>query len=159
MYMNRQDKQDIIKLVEASRDAIVCSIDENGFPNAKTMFRRKNDGLQIFWFSSNASAIRTQQWLKNPNACVYFMDPQNFTGLMLTGNIRVCIDNETKQAFWEQGDEKYYPLGPTDPDYCMLCFISDRGNYYSGPQKHLFSVKEDMNEVNYDYSEGWRVIE
>ena len=40
--MNNQNKQDIIKLVENSRDAIVCSIDENGFPNAKTMFRRKN---------------------------------------------------------------------------------------------------------------------
>ena len=36
-------------------------------------------------------------------------------------------------------DEKYYPLGPTDPDYCILRFTADKGNYW-GLQKHLFSV-------------------
>lgn len=155
--MNASKERDIVKLIENSRDAIVCSIDENGFPNAKTMFRRKNEGLRILWFSSNTSAIRTQQWLKNPNACVYFMDPQKITGLMLAGHMRVCTDVETKQAFWEQGDEKYYPLGPADPDYCMLCFTSDRGNYYSGPQKDVFSVNEDQQDVVYTYSNGWKV--
>ena len=66
--MNDQPKQDMLKLIESRRDAIVCSIDENGFPNAKTMFKRKNEGLQVFWFSTNRSAIRTQQWLRNPKA-------------------------------------------------------------------------------------------
>ena len=38
----------------------------------------------------------------------------------------------------------------------MLCFTSDRGNYFYGPQKHLFSVNEDLEE-NYAYSDGWRL--
>ena len=154
--MNDQPKQDMLKLIESRRDAIVCSIDENGFPNAKTMFKRKNEGLQVFWFSTNRSAIRTQQWLTNPKACVYFMDPLNVTGLMLTGHVQVCTDMETKQAFWAQGDEKFYPLGPADPDYCMLRFTSDRGNYFSGPQKRLFGANDNM-EVSYAYSDGWRL--
>ncbi len=156
--MNNQNKQDMVKLVENSRDAVVCSIDESGFPNAKTMFKRKNEDLRVLWFSSNVSAIHTQQWIKNPNACVYFMDPQNITGLMLTGHIQVCTDIETKQAFWVQGDEAYYPLGPTDPDYCMLCFTSNRGNYMGGPQKCLFNINKDMEEVNYTYSNGWKLV-
>lgn len=154
--MNNQKKQDIIKLVENSRDAIVCSIGEDGYPNAKSMFRRKNEGLRTFWFSTNVSAIRTQQWLKNPKSCIYFMNPQSIHGLLLTGHMKVCTDNETKQLFWAQGDENYYPLGPTDPDYCMLCFTADRGNYFCGPQKLLFNVSDEFDEVNYSYSDGWK---
>lgn len=140
--MNQQVKTDIVNLVENSRDAIVCSIDENGFPNAKSMFRAKNKGLHTFWFSTNISAIRTSHWLVRPVACIYFVDAADFHGLMLTGQIQVCTDTDTKLAFWKQGDEMYYPLGPTDPDYCILRFTAEKGNYYHGLQKHLFNISE-----------------
>jgi len=140
--MNQQVKSDIINLVERSRDAIACSIDEKGYPNAKSMFKVKNDGLRYFWFSTNTSAIRTRHWQERPAACIYFVDPNSFHGLMLTGKMQVYTDNETKLAFWKQGDEMYYPLGPTDPDYCILRFTADKGNYYHGLKKHLFSVDE-----------------
>lgn len=140
--MDRQVQDDIKRLVERSRDAIVCSIDENGYPNAKNMFRAKNEGLHTFWFSTNTSAIRTGHWLKRPEACIYFVDAVDFHGLMLTGRMQVCMENAIKQAFWHEGDEKYYPLGPTDPDYCILRFTAEKGNYYHGLRKHLFSVQE-----------------
>ncbi|QHQ60763.1 pyridoxamine 5'-phosphate oxidase family protein [Anaerocolumna sedimenticola] len=137
--MNEQVKKDILKLVEESRDVIVCSVTENGYPNAKSMFKAKQEGLKTFWFSTNVSAARTGQWLKKPNACIYFLDSENIHGLMLTGQMKVYMDNETKQAFWKPGDERYYPLGPTDPDYCMLKFTATEGNYW-GQQKYLFNV-------------------
>jgi general stress protein 26 len=74
--MNDQNKRDIMKLIEDSRDAIVCSIDENGFPNAKAMYKQIHEGLKIFWFSTNLSAIRTQQWLVRTKACIYFYDAE-----------------------------------------------------------------------------------
>jgi general stress protein 26 len=137
--MNELVKKDIIRLVNKSRDAIACSIDENGFPNAKSMFVAKKDGLQTFWFSSNVSSARTQQWLKRPNASIYFVDADEIHGLMLTGQMQVCMDEETKGAFWKQGDERYYSLGPTDPDYCIIRFTAVEGNYW-GAQKYLFQV-------------------
>ncbi len=141
--MKQQVKEEIIKLVEGSRDAIVCSIDENGFPNAKAMFREKNEGLHTFWFTTNTSAIRTGQWLERPQACIYFLDAQGFHGLMLTGKMKVHSDSETKAAFWKDGFDKYYPLGPADPDYSILSFTAEQGNYYHGMQKQLFHV-DDM---------------
>lgn len=138
--MNEQNKQDIIRLVENSRDAFVGSVDDSGHPNVKTMFKRKYEGLRTFWFSTNTSAFRTGQWQKNPKACIYFADPVGFYGLLLTGTMKVYSDNETKLRFWETGDEQYYSLGPTDPDYCMLCFTADKGNYYHGLERQLFDV-------------------
>lgn len=127
-------------LAGQGRDAIVCSIDDEGFPNAKAMFRAKNEGLRTFWFSTNVSAVRTGQWQKRPQACVYFVN--GFHGLMLTGTMEVLTDDATKQAFWHEGDEQYYPGGPTDPDYCILRFTSLHGNYYHGLQKCYFTVAE-----------------
>lgn len=157
--MNEQIKQDIISLVENSRDAIVCSIDENGFPNAKTMFRAKNEGLKTFWFSTNVSAIRTGHWRERPEACIYFVDHDDFHGLMLTGKMTICDDAETKLEFWHEGDEQYYPLGPTDPDYCILLFTADKGNYYHGLQKNLFDVGETGALHYIDYNGKWEAAE
>lgn len=140
--MNEQIKGDIMKLVNGSRDAIVGSIDEQGYPNAKCMFRAKNEGLKHFWFSTNTSAIRTGHFQRRPESCVYFVDAQGFHGLMLTGRMRVLTDSKTKAAFWHEGDEQYYPLGKTDPDYCILCFDAKEGNYYHSLGKQLFQVDE-----------------
>ena len=140
--MSQPDKQELIRLVEGCRDAVVCSVDKEGFPNAKAMFRRANEGLKTFWFSSNNSAIRTARWLENPIACLYFVNPDTIRGLMLTGTMEVMTDDETRRLYWNEGDEKYYPLGPTDPDYCMLRFTAQAGNYYYGMGKCVFSLDE-----------------
>ena len=59
--MDARVKKDIEKLIVDSKNAIVCSLDEDGYPNSKKMYTIKNDGIKTFWFSTNVSAIRTQQ--------------------------------------------------------------------------------------------------
>ncbi|MGF7141693.1 general stress protein 26 [Anaerotaenia torta] len=130
MKLTEKVLEDVIKQVDDTRDVIVCSVDENGMPNAKAMFLRSHEGLHTFWFSSNVSASRTKRWQENPKACLYFLNSEEFRGLMVTGELQVCMDDETKKRFFEPGDINYYPQGPTDPDYCMLRFTADKGNYW-----------------------------
>jgi general stress protein 26 len=51
-------------------------------------------------------------------------------GLMLVGTCKILQDSESKQRIWHEGDEKYYPLGVTDPDYSVLLFTAEWGKYY-----------------------------
>ena len=37
---------------------------------------------------------------------------------------------ENKALIWNEGDEKYYPNGVDDEDYCVLEFQTDHGRYY-----------------------------
>lgn len=140
--MKEKSREAILALIESSRDAVVCSVDDNGCPNAKAMFRIKNEGIRTFWFSTNVSALRTGHWRSRPQACVYFADGKTITGLMLTGAMEVCMDDETKRKFWKPGDRMYYPLGPTDPDYCMLRFTAEQGSYYKFGNRELFAADE-----------------
>jgi pyridoxamine 5'-phosphate oxidase len=139
-FMNEQINKNINLLVKESRDAIVCSIDEYGFPNAKAMFISKCEGIHTFWFSTNVSSERIQQWSKCPNACLYFIDSSKIHGLMLKGKMDIFTDNETKRKFWRQGDEQYYTLGPTDPDYCMIRFTTNEGNYWE-EEKYILNTE------------------
>jgi general stress protein 26 len=131
---------EIMELVNGSNTAVVSSVDENGYPNAKQMFKVKHDGIRTFWFSTNTSSMRVQQFRNNAKASIYFTGHMN--GLMLLGNMEICTDWESREMLWSDGCEVYYPLGVDDPDYCVLKFTAETGNYYKDLVKHLFSVGE-----------------
>jgi len=39
---------------------------------------------------------------------VYFVDPNEFKGLMLVGNIKILQDKSSRQRLWREGFEKYH---------------------------------------------------
>ena len=86
--------KDLIKaglsIVARSGKAIIASVDDDGFPNLKAMLKpRENDGLDVFYFTTNTASMRVQQYLKNPKASIYFYDSRFFKGLMLKGTMAV----------------------------------------------------------------------
>jgi hypothetical protein len=48
--MEERVKTEAAKLVSGSRDAIVCSVDENGFPNAKKIQRAKGAAFRALLY-------------------------------------------------------------------------------------------------------------
>ncbi|MBR5767843.1 MAG: pyridoxamine 5'-phosphate oxidase family protein [Clostridia bacterium] len=137
------DKSKIEKFIGRRQVAFICSVDGEGFPNVKAMLRpRKTDGLKYFYFSTNTSSMRVGQYLKNPNACIYFYRKGLFryTGVMLRGKMEVLTDQETKNAIWRRGDTVFYKDGVTDPDYCVLKFTAESGRYYCDLRTENFTV-------------------
>jgi general stress protein 26 len=130
-----------LSIVTRSSKAIIASVDEDGFPNLKAMLKpRENDVLKVFYFTTNTSSMRVKQYLKNPKASIYFYDTRFFKGLMLKGKMEVRQDQQTRDRIWRDGDEMYYPLGVTDPDYCVLKFTADNGRMYETFKSYDFKV-------------------
>jgi general stress protein 26 len=61
--------------------------------------------------------------------------------LRLVGHIEILQDAESRRLIWQPGDEMFYPLGVDDPDYTVLRFTAERGNYYEGLENIDFVVK------------------
>lgn len=117
------------------------SVDDEGFPNVKMVYPAKyRQSIREIYFSTNTSSLRVAAYRANPKASVYYADSSSFQGVMLVGFMEVLEDRETKSRFWNQGDEQYYPLGETDPDYCILKFVPLRGRYYHDFQSDNFIV-------------------
>lgn len=132
------------KFVRSRKVALLGSVDENGTPNIKVMLApRQMIGLKEFYFSTNLSALRTQQYLKNPKACIYFFRKGliSYTGVMLRGTMEVVTEQEVKNLLWRKGDTRFYKYGVTDPDYCVLKFTAENGRYYKDLKTEEFEIK------------------
>ena len=103
---------------------------------------RKRSGLKEFYFSTNTSSLRVKQFLENPKASIYFCHKGlvKYVGVMLTGNMEVLTDQESKNMIWKKGDTMFYKKGVTDPDYCVLKFTTLKGRYYCDLKTESFTV-------------------
>lgn len=138
--MDKEILDQVTNLVSESDRIIVSSVDEYGFPNAKAMFKTEHEGLKTFLFSTNTSSMRVEQFRQNEKASLYFLGKNEVRGLMLVGRMEVCTDRALREKLWVDGCEIYYPLGIDDPDYCVLKFTAERGNYYFNLHKYAFEV-------------------
>ncbi len=80
----------------------MASIDADGFPNIKAMFAPGKIDGDSFYFSTNTSSLRAQQYMENPKASIYFYNRGRFKyeGLMLTGTMEVLQDADSKKELW-----------------------------------------------------------
>ena len=139
--MMRNPEQTIGNLIDKQSNAMLGSVEEDGTPNIKAMYApRKREGIKHFYFTTNLSSLRTAQFQKNPNACIYFFDRRFFRSVMLTGTIEILTDSESKEMIWQEGDERFYPLGVTDPDYCVYRFTASKGRYLSNSKNEDFDI-------------------
>lgn len=134
----------IIEFIKKQKVAFIASVDEDGFPNIKAMFAPRRIEGNCFYFSTNTSAMRTRQFMKNPKASIYFFSKGRFKyeGIMLTGTMEVLQDDKTKREIWRTGDTMYYRQGVTDPDYCVLKFTAIKGRYYCDLKTESFDIED-----------------
>ena len=138
----RDAEKTIGNIIEKQTTAFISSVDADGFPNMKAMLApRKREGIRTFYFTTNTSSGRVGQYRNNPKACIYFCDRRFFRGVMLKGTMEVLEDSESKEMIWQPGDTMYYPLGVTDPDYCVLKFTAQSGRYYSNFKSEDFVIE------------------
>lgn len=133
---------EMMGLVNRSLFAILGYADEKGRQNVRRVFCVWHKGLGRHLISTNTSSQHVQTLLKDGNACLYFFDDETFEGLCLFGSAAVHFDRAFKQLLWNEGDEKYYPKGVEDEDYCVLEFIAQSGRYYRYDGKGDLSAAE-----------------
>lgn len=140
--MMRDAEKTIGNMIDKQGVSYIASISEDGYPNIKAMLPpRKRVGIKEFYFTTNTSSMRAAQYRKNPKASIYFCDKRFFRGVMLLGNMEVLEDSDSKEMIWRDGDTMYYPLGVTDPDYCVLKFVANSGRYYANFNSETFEIK------------------
>lgn len=137
-------REHLYEFIRKQKTAFVASVDEEGFPNLKAMFTPRKIEGNCFYFSTNTSSMRAQQYMDNPKASIYFYHRGRFRyeGIMLIGNMEVLQDLKIKEEIWQPGDILYYPGGVTDPDYCVLKFTALKGRQYCDLKTENFIMKD-----------------
>ena len=124
-------RNDEIKhLIDRSLFASLGYTDEDGRQTIRRVFCVWHKGIGAHLISTNTSSSHVQSLLKNGSACLYFSDDTKFEAVCLYGTAEVSTDRKYKELLWNEGDEKYYPKGIDDEDYCVIVFTADSGRYY-----------------------------
>lgn len=128
-------------LADKQKHCFISYVDENGFPQTRAMLQpRERDGIKTFYLSTNTSSNKVKFLKQNPKASLYFVDKRFYRGVCLLGTVEVLETVEAKERIWRTGDRIFYPLGVTDPDYCVLKFNAERGRYYSNFKNEDFEI-------------------
>lgn len=137
-------REQIIEFIQKQKTVFIGSVDEEGFPNIKAMFTPRKIEGNCFYFTTNTSSMRTQQFMKNPKSSIYFYNRGRFKyeGIMLTGTMEVLQDDEIKREIWREGDTMYYKQGVTDSDYCVLKFTAIKGRQYCDFKSESFNFDD-----------------
>ncbi len=88
---------------------------ETAFPGLAAY--QADKGISVF-LGTNTSSIKTALMGTNAWVSVYYMIPEEFRGLNLTG--MAVRDGDARKALWVEGWERYYPTGRDDPDYTVF---------------------------------------
>lgn len=139
--MTEQTKKAIESLRKHSETAVLASVDAEGYPAMRAMLVLEHDNLRTQYFSTNTSSGKVKALRSNPKASVYYCTPDSFRGALFIGDVEVCTDQPTKDFLWREGFERYYPLGVTDPDYCVLKFTAAQGAF-NGAESCRFTMDE-----------------
>lgn len=140
--MMRNPSQTIGNMVDKSNMVTLSYIDENDFPQMRAMLPpREREEIKVFYLTTNTSSKKVSCFKENPKASLYFVDKRFFRGVCLSGTIEVLETEEAKERIWRAGDEQYYALGISDPDYCVLKFTAQKGRYYSNYHSEDFEIE------------------
>ena len=153
--MNANEAKSLgIELMREAECLVLSTIDEEGYPQARAIFNLRNvkqfpdlkpvfaghdDDLLIF-IGTNTSSEKIRQIRRNPRASVFFCKPREFHGLMLSGAFEFVEDQAIKNRLWQDGWERYYPYGPTDPDYTVIRMIPRMGKGWYKGQPFTFTL-------------------
>jgi general stress protein 26 len=144
---NDEAKQQALTLVEQNPLVMMLgTLGLGGDPEIKAMVKIRNDGLHRFWFCSNTSARRTRAMHRDDRACLYAYEyapdanPIVCRGVMLSGTVEPSWDDDLRRSLWQDFMTMYYPQGPLDPDFVVVQFTAERGNYYEGLQNTDFAI-------------------
>ncbi len=130
VIMDEDLLQKALSLMDRADFVMLGNNDIGGYPSMKAMLNMEHDGIDVVWFSTNTSSHRVKMFKKDNRASIYYVDPRTYEGLLLFGRIEIKQDKPSKERLWRNGFEVYYPLGIDEPDYTVLKFTAERGNYY-----------------------------
>ncbi len=157
-----KDLSEVWNLIKNAEFVDIAYIRNNNMPSIrKTFIQREYRSLSRHFISTNTSSDHVKQLSYNNNACLYYSNEKDFEGLCLYGTVLIHSEKEYKEFFWHNGDERYYPHGIDDEDYCILEFAAECGAYYHNTQKLTFTASDiaeftkmaDIEEFPYKQTE------
>ncbi len=136
-------KEKAEKLYKTVNTFILTCVGTDGYPLVKAVVPGKHrESINEMYFCTNTSSQFAAEIGKNPKASVYFYSRKLFwKGCSLKGTMEIVSDLAVKEKYWQNKFKNAYPQKSyTDPDFCVLKFIPEKGRFYSWYKPEDFEI-------------------
>jgi general stress protein 26 len=123
--MNQTDvKARARKIIETAVNAVLTTLDPEGFPHPRTMWTPGMDDDFTVYFITGRSLQKIKQIEANPKVCMFWTLTENdkigWSYAALKGIASVTDDQRLRDRFWNDMLKEYFPGGRTDPEYVVI---------------------------------------
>jgi len=106
-------------------DWVMSLTDEESYPAASMITASRADGFKWIAFCSGLGWNKPNRVEKDPRSCVYLFDKESFSGISLTGKIKIITDLEVKKEMWYDALGDFWN-GYEDDRWCVLMFKPEK---------------------------------
>lgn len=110
-------------------DWVMALTDAEGYPAASMITASRAEGFKWIAFCTGLGWNKSTRAAKDPRACVCLFDRKSFSGISLTGRIKVVTDLEVKKQMWYDALGIFFN-GPDDEKLCVLMLMPERYNIF-----------------------------
>jgi len=128
------------QIIRTCATAYIGVIDSDGFPMVSTILPIKPNNMFDAYFATGTRSHKYNCLQKNGRASVCYHSGGN--NITLVGEIEILTDQSTKSLFWQEGFNDFYPLGETDPLYCILKFTTKSAVLWIDNESAEFTIDE-----------------
>lgn len=140
------NKKEALKIFDNQQIVILSTIGADGAPQTRALINIRNKNISpnlVDYFKktdrmflmTNTHTDKIAQMKKNNLASLYTYDNE-FNGTLLTGTVTEILDDEIKDAIWDDSMVHYYPGGRHGGDFSIIEFIPETFKTYRGSDFH-----------------------
>ncbi|HUV23895.1 MAG TPA: pyridoxamine 5'-phosphate oxidase family protein [Methanomassiliicoccales archaeon] len=144
----------IARLLREAEIMYLATNGADGHPQIRAVFNLRNekqfptlsflnqdpDDITIT-ISTNTSSRKVEEIKNDSRISVYYCKPGEFNGVQLSGMAELVEDTDLQHRIWVDGWERYYPLGPEDPDFALIMMKPSLARGWATPHKFEVSLE------------------
>ena len=96
------------KMMKAAELCALITIDDSGYPSARTMDPFLPDDSMVVWLGTNLNSKKVKEIKKNSKVALYYQSPQKIGYVLIKGNAYIVDDVNKKQTYWKEEWSRFY---------------------------------------------------
>lgn len=138
--MNANILKKAFDLVDSVENGYFAHMDSDGFPHVATRSKISSKGIEEFYFATDTSGSMATGISKDSRASICLRKDNN--NVTVIGEAVIVTDQAVKESLWLDWFINHFPLGPSDPEYCIIKFITKKVSLWVDGEIAKFSMEE-----------------
>jgi len=111
-----------------------------GYPRARAMGDQLVSADWVFYMFTDKSSRKIAEIRAEPRVALGFYEPASKDYICVFGRADVVLDDAERARFWKDAWLKYWPGGPTDPEYAIVRIAGEAVEYFDMASEKLHKL-------------------